>query len=191
VAEGCREVLVEGYDRWVRTRVAFLHPQTDLAILATRGAPPAFPIATARLRLGQTGWAIGYPGGVPSVVQGQLLGRARIGLAGRMRGEAAVTVWSERLRTPAGSGPLGGISGGPLVDAEGRLIGVAMAATPRRGRFYAVAPESLAATVAALPAGDRPSPGPPLGVRLEPGRAAAFGAWAMESRMVARIGCRG
>ena len=191
VAEGCREVLVESADRWVRTRVAALHPQTDLAVLATRGGPPAFPVAYGGLRLGQTGWAIGYPKGVPSVVEGQLLGRARLGFAGRMKGEAAVTVWTERRRTPAGDGPLSGISGGPLIDGEGRIIGVAVAATPRRGRFYAASPEGLADMVGRLAPADRPGEARPLDVRLDAGRADQFGAWAMNARMVTRVGCRG
>ncbi|WP_374444290.1 serine protease [Stella sp.] len=191
VAEGCREVLVEGTDRWVRTRVAALHPQTDLAVLATRGAPPAFQLADGRLRLGQSGWAIGYPKGVPSVVEGQLLGRARLGFAGRMRGEAAVTVWTERRRTPSGDGPLSGISGGPLVDGEGRIIGVAVAATERRGRFYAASPEGMADMIARLAPADRPAAAAPLDVRLDGARAERFGAWAMEARMVTRVGCRG
>ena len=191
VAEGCREVLVESYDRWVRTRVAFLPPQTDLAVLTTRGAPPAFPVAAGGLRLGQSGWAIGYPKSTPTVVEGQLLGRGRLGFSGRMRGEAAVTVWNERSRAPEGAGPLSGISGGPLLDSAGRIIGVAVAATPRRGRFYAASPESLSDTIARLPAAERPGQPPPLDVRLEPGRAAAFGAWAMNARMITRVGCRG
>ncbi|BBK45458.1 endopeptidase DegP [Allostella vacuolata] len=192
VAEGCREVLVESYDRWVRTRVAALHPETDLAVLTTRGAPPAFPIARGdRLRLGQTAWAIGFPKSVPSVVEGQLLGRGRIGFTGRMEGEAAVTVWTERRRTPEGDGPLSGISGGPLLDAGGQLIGVAVAATPRRGRFYAASPESLSDMVARLPPAERPGAVPPLQVSLQPDRAGQFGAWAMEARMVTRVGCRG
>lgn len=120
-----------------------------------------------------------------------MLGRGRIGFSGRMRGEASVTVWTERRRTPAGDGPLSGISGGPLLDAGGRIVGVAVAATERRGRFYAASPESLAEMVTRLPEADRPGPVPPPDVRLQPERAAAFGAWAMEARMVTRVGCRG
>lgn len=191
VAEGCREVLVEGMDRWVRTRVASLHPQTDLAVLVTRGAPPALPLGEGSLRLGQTGWAIGFPKSVPSVVEGQLLGRARLGFSGRMRGEAAVTVWTERRRSPPGDGPLSGISGGPLVDAEGRIIGVAVAATARRGRFYAASPEGMADMIGRLTAADRPGAAAPLDIRLDAARAEQFGAWAMNARIVTRVGCRG
>ncbi|MCC7275151.1 MAG: trypsin-like peptidase domain-containing protein [Alphaproteobacteria bacterium] len=190
VVEGCAEVRIEGYDRWVRARVAALHPETDLAVLSTRGAPPALPPTGPGLNIGQTAWAVGYPKSVPSVVEGTLLGRGRIGLTGRMRGEASVTVWVEKRRTPPGDGPLSGISGGPLVDSEARLIGVAIAATDRRGRFYAASPENIQDMLARLPPGERPAPAAAIGVRFDGDRAPQFGSWAMGARTVTRVTCR-
>jgi hypothetical protein len=38
---------------------------------------------------------------------------------------------------------LGGISGGPWVNANGQIIGVHVAGAPRRGRSYSSTPESL------------------------------------------------
>ncbi|MGE0718338.1 MAG: trypsin-like peptidase domain-containing protein [Alphaproteobacteria bacterium] len=189
VVEGCREVRIEAYERWITARVVALHPETDLAVLATRGGPPPLPVSATTLRFGQAAWAVGYPKSVPSTVEGELLGRGRIGFTGRMRGEASVTAWSERRRTPPGDGPLSGISGGPVVDAEGRIIGVAVAATDRRGRFYAASAETIQDMLARLGAADRPGTAPPLGVRVDSERAPQFGAWAMGARTVTRVGC--
>ena len=45
--------------------------------------------------------------------------------------------------------------------------------------------------VGRLAPADRPGEARPLDVRLDAGRADQFGAWAMNARMVTRVGCRG
>jgi hypothetical protein len=78
---------------------------------------------------------------------------------GRFTGRAPTIAWAERGRFPDFSGSLGGISGGPIFDARGYLVGVVVAETPRRGRFDTIAPEILAAGAGtALAPGDPARP---------------------------------
>jgi len=41
------------------------------------------------------------------------------------------------------NGSLGGLSGAPVLDKDGEIIGVVSAEAPRRGRVYSVAPKYL------------------------------------------------
>lgn len=142
-----------------RATVAWVHPRADLALLRTQGGTPPFALAAAPLALGQDGYAIGFPQGKPGAVHGRVLGRTQMQAEGRFTGRAPTIAWAERDRVPAFSGSLGGISGGPVLDARGHLVGVVVAETPRRGRFDTIAPEILATGAGtALPAGDPARP---------------------------------
>ena len=44
-----------------------------------------------------------------------------------------VLVWAETGRTDGLKGTLGGLSGAPALDAQGRVMGVTIAEAPRRG----------------------------------------------------------
>jgi hypothetical protein len=54
-----------------------------------------------------------------------------------------VLVWAELGRTEGLKGTLGGLSGAPALDVEGRVVGVTIAEAPRRGRIYTTAPETV------------------------------------------------
>ena len=191
VVEGCKGVAIEGFnDRWVNTRVVALHPKSDLAVLSTRGGARAYPFSSDTLRIGDVGYGIGFPKNVPSTVEGTLLGRGRLGFSGRMTGEASVTVWVEQKRWPENENPLSGISGGPLFDRGGRIIGVVIAATIRRGRFFAASPENVQDMIEHLPPDERPRPSPPLGVSVVGEKAREFGTWSIGERMITRVGCQ-
>jgi hypothetical protein len=71
--------------------------------------------------------------------------RARAGLGGDGRSEGL-------------DGSLAGLSGGPALDAGGRILGVTIAESPRRGRIYTTAPDSLNPLLDR--AGVEPPPGP-------------------------------
>jgi len=57
-------------------------------------------------------------------------------------------VWAEVGRTEGLTGSLGGLSGAPALDAQGRVVGVTIAEAPRRGRIYTTAPETVQRLIA-------------------------------------------
>ena len=66
--------------------------------------------------------------------------------SGRLSGVASVLAWAETARFPDGLETVKGMSGGPMLDAGGAVIGIFVATSVRRGRNYTVAPEIIRAT---------------------------------------------
>jgi hypothetical protein len=163
VVDGCSDVLiVVGTRRAIRVARVFSHPNADLSILATgRGAPPlAVMRSLGRVR---DGFQFGFPQGKPGAVYSTFIGATRLRSHGRYNTLEPVYAWAERIRVPSYQGSLGGLSGGPLVDRTGAVIGVIQAEAPRRGRIFSAAPASLlaafdmAALSVATVAGGRPA----------------------------------
>lgn len=144
VIQDCTQVALRGSRGWVRASVAWVHPRADLALLRTEGGAAELPLSAEPLALGGDGFAMGFPQGRPGAVHGRLMGRTQMQAEGRFNGRAATISWAEIRRHPDFDGSLGGISGGPMLDDRGRLVGVIVAESPRRGRFETIAPEVLA-----------------------------------------------
>jgi serine protease Do len=166
---GCARVIMAIDGAKILAEIAYLHPEADLAVLRTRSRPtPILPLSTAEPRSGATGFSFGFPSGSLGGAEGTLMGRARMQLGGRLVGTAPVLAWAEVRRFPAALDSLGGISGGPMLDEDGTVIGISVAASQRRGRIYTVAPEILheiAAEVPAFRAGRSEAPAPEGRVR--------------------------
>jgi S1-C subfamily serine protease len=143
VIEGCSAVALRGRQGWTRINVAWRHPRADFALLRTRGAPSPLPLSGDALALNEDGFAIGFPQGRAGSVHGRVIGRSRMRSPGLFTGDAATVAWAEVSRQPPFSGSLGGLSGGPILDARGRIVGVVVAELPRRGRFETVALDVL------------------------------------------------
>lgn len=148
VTDRCdRVVLQTGERRFVRVRRVEPEPGTDISVLWTQGGAPALPVTDPELRRGQEGFSFGFPQGEPGDVYAELMGRRRILHTGRHRSAEPAVAWSHVRRVPDRGANLSGISGGPFVDRAGRVIGVHVAGSPRRGRSYSTAPESLFAAL--------------------------------------------
>lgn len=80
---------------------------------------------------------------MPGEVVGSLIGRNRMKVRGRYTNDEAILAWSELGRSRNLTGSLGGLSGAPVLDKDGEIIGVVSAESPRRGRVYSVAPRYL------------------------------------------------
>lgn len=144
VADGCQRIyIVIRPGKGLRVRSVYVHPRADIALLRTREGAPNLSFGEAALRLGQSGYHFGFPKGQPVAVTSSLIGRRVMRLRGRYATNEPVVAWAERDRVPFSDDSLGGISGGPALDGDGRVIGVTVAGTKRRGRIYTTAPVSI------------------------------------------------
>lgn len=188
VVSDCERLALRGRSGWDGVEVAWLHPRADMAIVRSQGAPAHLALSRNAVNLEQDGYAVGYPQARPGAVHGHLLGRTRMRSPGLFSGVSSTLAWAEVDRQPALSGSLGGISGGPLLDEDGRVIGVIVAEVPRRGRFETLAPEVLYA-VAARPELLPPSSTPALALPMGAGDFGRVGEQLRQRQGVALVGC--
>jgi serine protease Do len=187
VVDGCAQAaIVVGGARGVAADV-LIDPGADIALLRTAGGPEPLPSGLSReLREGQRAYHLGFPQGRPGEATSRLLGRETLVVLGRGARSEPVLAWAETGRTEGLNGTLGGLSGAPALDAAGRIIGVTIAESPRRGRIYTTAPDTLRRTLLAAGAA------PPAGVGEEPLTPRNYGRVADELRrelQIARVVC--
>ncbi|RZV40129.1 MAG: serine protease, partial [Acidimicrobiales bacterium] len=160
VVDGCDQVgLRVGANKYVKTDSAQVSRATDTALIASdwKRPPLARDFQTKR-QVGERGFFIGFPQGQPGEVAGKLLGRHRMLVRGRYKSEETILAWAEIGRTSGLKGSLGGISGGPVFDTDGEVIGIVAAESPRRGRIYTVAPMSLSNILEPMQSEPKPDP---------------------------------
>lgn len=117
----------------------------DLALLRTDRAPAPLALDTSerQFQIGQRAFHVGFPQGRPGEAYSRLIGRETLVARGRYDIEEPVLAWAEQGRTSGLRGSLAGISGGPVLSANGQVIGVTVAESARRGRIYTAAPSSI------------------------------------------------
>ena len=121
-----------------------LNRSADMAIIRTgRFSRPAFSYTENLPGRGDMGYLMGYPQGNAGDIAGQMIGATRMRTTGAYSAREKVIAWAERDRRPSFTGSAGGISGGPAFDANGDIIGIAVAGAPRRGRMYTAHPDTL------------------------------------------------
>ena len=143
VIDGCDKVgLIVSPRRAIRVARILPHPRADMAMLWTHRKAPPLSISKDLLRVRQTGFHFGFPQAKPGQVTSSLLGRRNMRTTGRYRHTEPVVAWAERHRMPS-TDSLGGISGGPTLNAKGEIVGVTVASSVRRGRVFTTAPISM------------------------------------------------
>ncbi len=144
VVEECKTVFVNIKGEWIPATVLSRHSVADVAVVRTRvDAPPMAVAEPVPLRAEQDGFQMGYPQFKPGATHVKLIGRVRVQRARRGSAMEVAYSWAEVSRAPDFEGTLGGISGGPIVDARGVVVGVNILESSRRGRVTTSSPESI------------------------------------------------
>jgi serine protease Do len=145
VVDGCSRVgLAVGDGRMVRVDEVRTSDNSDLALLLTDRAPATLELALDReLRIGDAGYHVGFPQGRSGEAASTLEARSRLVTRGRYTMEEPVLAWAESKRSEGIEGTLSGMSGGPVLDKDGAVVGVVVAESPRRGRIYTATPDSI------------------------------------------------
>lgn len=190
VADGCdRLVLQKAHRKFVRVQRVAHHPNADISILWTRGGVPALPMLETQPYENQDGYSFGFPKGEPGDVHARVIGRTKMRQRGRYRTNEPVVVWTQIKRVPDRGAHLGGISGGPWVNAQGRILGVHVAGNPRRGRSYSTAPSSLRAAIIQAGFSDTTAHGKLEKISVTPGNFPSVGDRLRKKLVVAKVLC--
>lgn len=101
-------------------------------------------------RAGAIGYHMGFPMGSPGLIGSKLLGRTS---AVRHSGQTdAVLAWVEDGSARNGITELDGLSGGPVLNDRGQVVGIVSMASERRGRILTAMPAPVRRWLAAQPA---------------------------------------
>ncbi len=155
VADGCDALWIQTAPRrGLRVTEVNLHPNADLALLRTRSGRAPLRLASAGQGTpprGENGFSVGYPQGRPGGVHARVIGQARLKSVGRYRINEPILAWAEVSRRPNDLPALGGLSGGPMLDDQGRVVGVLVASSKRRGRVMTTSQASIHELLAQFP----------------------------------------
>jgi serine protease Do len=149
VVKDCSKVAVMVADRRGVLAKVSAAPDSDLAVLRTEGGSPPLPLADEPPVPGERAYHPGFPQGRPGEATTRLLGPDILTSRGRGSHGQNVLAWAEAGRTDGLKGGLNGLSGAPVLDRTGQVMGVTLAESPRRARIYSATPAAIRAALAA------------------------------------------
>ena len=144
VTEGCDRLILRGLGgKSFAVNGLIEHPRADVSIFKANLQAEPLLINFDTLNYGQKGFHFGFPRGEPGDVHSVLMGRRAMFQKGRSIQKENVLVWAERDNFPKNDYALGGISGGPIVNSSGEVVGIHVAGSKRRGRSYSSLPSTI------------------------------------------------
>lgn len=185
-----RTIMVVG-GKNIDAKIKYLDQNADLAVMHAQVPDVAagLPIEANEMQSDDAAYAFGFPQGVLGGTAGTYLGRTKLKLGGFLSGSAPVLAWSETSRYPSELDSIAGISGGPVIDEKGNVIGIIVAASVRRGRDYTVAPEILRDVVRQLEGSQRFKPVPVRDIVTPPVSLSASAAAMKSSARIVELYC--
>lgn len=110
------------------------HPSADISAIAIgRRNTDGLELSRDPLTAGEDVFLVGFPAGQAAAVYGTVTGTGTLDHRTLGHRETVVVV-AQRKRVPRGSADLGGISGGPVLDGAGNVIGTVIGGSERRAR---------------------------------------------------------
>ncbi|HEY9079087.1 serine protease [Magnetovibrio sp.] len=107
----------------------------DVSIMDSAQGEPGLVLASNLAQVNDVGYFFGYPKGKASAGYAVNLGRSRmVRQNGRARIKEISDEWAIYEMLPGKKIALGGNSGGPMLNAQGEVVGVVSAGSDRRGR---------------------------------------------------------
>ncbi len=176
----------KGRPSYLTTQV-WINPLSDTALVEGPKAEAGFPIAAAPDGNGANAYHVGFPQAKPGDVWSKVIGPGRMVTRGVHRSDEPVVAYAVVKRFPSFTGTLGGISGGPIFDSDGQVVGVSVAESPRKGRIIGAVPQSFERLY--QEAGKRPANKAREGSKLTPSNVRDFGDRVRRSSRVARVYC--
>lgn len=147
VVDACDRVgIVVGRGSAVPAQEIRVARNADIALVRTDNAPDplTLDLDESTFRVGQEAFHVGYPQGRPGEAASRLMGREKLVARGRYSLNEPILAWAEIGRTGGLRGTLSGMSGGPVLDTQGKVVGITVAESVRRGRIYTASPNSIA-----------------------------------------------
>lgn len=149
VVKDCGKIAVMVADRRGVLARVMNKGDDDVAVLKTEGGAPPLPLAAAMPAPGERAYHPGFPQGRPGEAASRLLGPDVLTSRGRGSHGQNVLAWAEVGRTDGLKGGLAGLSGAPVLDRTGQVMGVTLAESPRRARIYSATPAAIRAALKA------------------------------------------
>jgi S1-C subfamily serine protease len=135
VVDDCKAVWVLRDGDWRAATAVRMHPTADIAVIRAAETGPTITLGPpGNPAPGADAFHVGYPQLKPAQVHSRYIGRARIERPQRGMPPEPGHVWVEVARAPDFDGSLGGLSGGPAFDRSGRVVGITILESSRRGR---------------------------------------------------------
>jgi S1-C subfamily serine protease len=145
VVAGQRDTAVDGPSSPpLRAQAVAFDPRNDVAVLSVGGDLGSPALEQADPRSGSAVAILGYAENGPLAVRPGRVGRTGVVLSEDAYGRGPV---SRRITSLRGDVRRGN-SGGPLVDADGRVVGTVFASRPEGGAGYAIPPDVVSEAIA-------------------------------------------